>query len=710
MSITIPHAGNIAGRSASIEIEAPQSGAILADFGDKLAERAQREKDERDALTQQKVQLDMARELGQARLEVDQISDPATLGSTWESRASEIRARHLDQIADPDLKERLGLAFTEMNDRHGLAVGQRAIKLTQSQRAALWTDQRATITAEAGRADPESLSILLDLGESAIDERLAAGDLDPATAAEERQRLRGDVYSARARAQIEDDPQAFLDATAQKSPYDVLGDGLSDLRLSAEREIARRADAAAKEADKALDAQRKAIKTRLTEQTSIFNSGLSASDESYLKDPAVLALVEADPELAKVHGEAMAAKALRDEMPNIRQKTPAQLRAEIQREKATAKDQPYQAERVKVLESWLETAEKEWKADGVSAARAAGFKLDPLPPIDPADPSAFAAALDDRLTFDAWQRKNGYGGQAVLSAEEKAQIKAVLDPEAPVGPKLALAQAVAAGAGTDARRVATLMGGDPVFSRALRVVQDSGDRSLAEQILTGQQKLKLGTVSAPPATQRQLVFAEVTGGALSADPAMEREIFEAASALYASRAAGVNPDGNDSVLPFKDDDEARSMFAEAVAEVSGAKPDRNGALTVGGVQEINGSAVVLPKGMPRDVVADAWENISTQLRGGVWDDKYQTWSFAGEAGDPLRALRGASIDPGAAPALGGNAAAQWANARLRRVGESDVYELVISRAGRDIPVPIAGDDLGRAFRFRLPALIEGAQR
>lgn len=713
MTLTVPRAGNIAGRAANVagaNPPAPVLGGLVEQLGSNIAERQAKLKLEQDAITQQRTQLDMARELGQARQEVDQISDPVAVEQTWTERAKDIRARYVDQIEDPDLRGRLDLAFTEMNDRHGLAVGSRAINLTRSQREAVWIDSRATITAEAARADEESFGILLELADASIEERLAAGDLDPATAAEQKQALRGDVYRARANQAISDDPEGFLAATAGASDYDVLGDGVAGLRLTAEREIARRADAAAKEADKAMDAQKKALKSRLTDQTSIFNSGLQASDEALLTDPAVLSIVQADPDLQKAHAEAMAAKSLRDELPNIRQMTPAQLRAEVQRERAQPKDQPFQGERVKVLESWLTTAEREWQADGVKAARAAGFNLADLPDLDPADPTDFAAAIDDRLSFDAWQRKNGYGGQAVFSGEEAARLKTVLAPEAPVEPKLALAEAIAAGAGPEARRVVGLVSSDPVFSRALNLIQQTGDRALAAEMLTGQQKEKLGTIGLPPKPQRQLTFAVITGGGLSADPAREAEIFEAASALYAARAAGVNPDGADSVLPFKDDDQAQQIFAQAVAEVTGAKPDRNGALTVGGLQDVNGAMVMLPKGMPRDVVTDAWEKIDRQLRGAVWDDRYQTWSFSGEAGDPLRALRGASIDPGAAPALGANARAQWSNARLRQVGESDVYELVISRNGRDTAVPVAGDDLGRAFRFRLPALIEGAQR
>lgn len=709
MPITVPQAGNVAGRAAQIRVEAPETGAIIAEFGSRMAGHFERVKSERDAIQQQRAQLGMARDMAMARQEVEQTSDPVELGTTWQQRSAEIRAKYLDQIQDPAMKERLGLAFEEIDGRHKLAVGNRAIALTKSQREADWIDHRAAITAEAGRADPESFDLFLELGEQEIETRLATGDIDPAQAARERQALRVDLYGARARQAIADDPEAFL-AQADAGGFDALGDGLADIRLTAERELARRNDAAAKEADQQLAAQKRAVRARLSDQAQLFDKGLSASDEAMLTDPNILAIVNSDPDLQQAHAQALAAKALRDEIPNIKQKTPAELRAEIAREKATPKDRPDQAARLAVLESWLDKAETEWASDGVKAARSAGWNLAPLPDIDSADPSALAGALTDRLNFDAWQREKGFNApQAVLSSDEQTRLKAVMAPTADVAPKLALAEAMAA-TGPDARRVAGIVGKDPVFKRALSILQTTGDRDLAAELLAGQQKEALGTVSLPPKTQRQLTFAAITGGAYSSDAATEAEIFEAASALYAADAAGVNPDGADSPIPFKDDTEAQDRFARAIARVSGATADAAGELTVGGLQKVNGAKVILPRGVSREATEDAWEAIDVQLRGGVWDDRYQSWSFAGEAQDPLRALRGASIDPGAAPALGPDAAARWSGAQLRRVGESDVYELVINRNGREMTVPIGGDANGRAFRFRLPKLIEGSQR
>jgi hypothetical protein len=714
MTLTVPRAGLTAGRAANaagMPVAEPQTGGLLADLGNAILEKQARLRAERDDLLMQQTNLDMARDLGRARLDVDQISDPDELDRSWQERSQAIYAERVATIKDPQLRQKAELDWQRLNDRQSLAVGERAISLTQSQRAAKWVEHKTLITAEAATADPETFGIYLEQGLAAIDARLAYGDLTPEQAALERGALQSDMLASRATQAISTNPDAFL-AAVEAGEYNGLGgNDLTRFRSSAEAERARRAEAAQKAADQQLDQQRAALKKRLTQQSDIFDAGLSATDEALLTDPNVVALVNTDPDLQQAHAKAMAAKSLRDEKPNIRQMTPAELRAQIEAERNTPKDMPFQAERVKVLEGWLAKAETEFSADGIKASRAAGLPVPDLPELDPANPQTLAEGFAQRLTYDAWQRKQGYAApQAILSGDEQARFKAVLDPRADVPAKLALAEAVARGAGPEARRLAGIMGADPVFNRAVRIVQETGDRDLAQQILKGQQKEALGTVSLPPKAQRQLLFAEVTGGAFSGDSAREAEIMEAASALYAAEAAGVNPDGENTVLPFTQDTEAQDLYRSAIARVTGARPDRNGDLSIGGLQEVNGARVVLPKGIGRDMVEDAWDRVDAQLRGGVWDDRYQSWSFAGEAADPLRALKSASIDPGAAPALGANARGQWQGARPRRVGESDVYELVITRNGRDVPVPIEGDPQGRAYRFRMRSLIEGAQR
>lgn len=711
MTLTVPRAGVIGGRApnaAGMPVAEPIVGSLIADLGDAILQKQAKLREERNQIALQKTNLDIARDLGRARIEVDQINDPDALDQAWQEQSARIYAERVATIADPDLRAKAELDWQAMNDRQSLAVGQNAVTLTQSQRAANWIEMKTQITAEAATADPETFGIYLEQGLAAIDART---DLTPEQAAIERQSLQSDMYASRATQAITADPDAFL-AAVESGEYNALGgDALTRFRSSAQAEKTRRAEAAQKAIDVEVAKTDKALSTRFGQITDLASNGLIASDEALLNSPEVQSRIAANPELLVKHAEAQAALALRAEIPGIAQLTPDQLKAAIAAERATPKDQPFQAERVKVLESHLAKAETAWATDGVAAAKRAGLSVPSpvLPDADPANAGALAQALSDRLTFDDWQRSKGYGAtQAILSVEETAKLKAVVKPEADVSGKMALAEALAAGAGVRSREVTAVIGTDAVFNRATHILRNTGDRDLAAAILNGQQKEALKNVSVPPLAERQRLFSEVTRGVFDNNPALAAEIMAATNALYADGASATVPDGD--LISFKDNDDAQDLYRTSLARITGAQPDRNGQLTIGGLQEVNGAGVVLPAGVAREAVEDAWDKVDIQLRGGVWDDRYKSWSYSGEEADPLRALKSASIDIGAAPALGGDPRRQWLNARPRRVGESDVYELVITRNGRELPVPIEGDPAGRAFRFRLKPLIEGAQR
>lgn len=702
VSLTVPRAGLSGGRAANaagMPVAEPVVGDLLAGLGNSILEKQAKVRAERDQLALQQANLDMARDLGQARLEADQLTDPDQLDQTWQQRSQEIYANRVETIKDPELRKKAQLSWQEMNDRQSLAVGQRAVSLTQSQRGAQWVEMKTQITAEAATADPETFGIYLDQGLAVIDARLAVGDLTPERAATDRQALKADMYSSRAAQAISADPEAFLAAAETGAFNELGGDRLTDFRLAAQREVKRREDAAIKVAEAAATQRAKAIDDRLDVMTSLMLDGFSVEDEAALKDPEV----QARPKFAA----ALAAQSLRNEMPNIKQMTPQELRAAIAAERAAPKAHKYQAQRVAVLSKWEEEASKLWNTDAATAAQKAGLPIPALPAFDPANADAFAAGLGQRLGFDAHQRGKGYSqGQAVLSAEEKAQLKAVIAPEADVAPKVALAEAIIAGTAGKPAAVTRIIEADPVFRRATSLLGQTGDRALVAQMLEGQQKEKLGTISLPPKPQRQLILADVLGSAYAGMPAQEAEIMEAASALYAADAAGINPDGEQTI--FKDDTEAQDLFRTAVKRVTGATADRNGDLTIGGLQEVNGASVILPAGVPVADVERAWDVVDTHLRGGVWSEQYQSTDFSDTNGaDPLRSLKAASIDQ-SAPDLGPDAYARWRDAKPVRVGDSDVYELVIERGGRTYKVPRAEDAQGRAWRFRMTDLIRGA--
>lgn len=710
MSLTVPTAGNIAGRSATITVQAPDTGAIISEFGSKVLDLAGQWKAEQQDVDTRRAALGITRDLGQARLEVEQLP-PDQIGPAWDAKLAEITSTYLPRDAagnltiDKTQADTLGLTITELSDKHTFALSEKAITLNRQQREADWLKLKDDLTTEAVTADPDTFGALLSLGEQEIDARVAKGYIDPATAEAEKQALRQTVYTGRADASIMEDPQAFLNAS-DAGEWNALGaDGLSQRRLAAERELARREKEAATAAEVAGRERNDAIGRRLKEIGSIAKSGRVASDEAFLTAPEVMGHPD--------YAETMAAVALRDEMPGIRQATPADLEAAIAAEEANTVTHPYQTERLAVLRDWHDKAVADYGKDAVGTAQTRGLPVPDLPAFDPAQPEAFANGIAARLSFQPFMREKGYTtGQAVFSATELASLKPVLDPKADTGPKMALAEAIVAGSDKRPQAVIGLLDADPVFARATAVLASTGNAALAEEMLRGQQKVALGTVAMPAEKTMQLTFDDITGGMFNANPAQKAEIIGAARALYADQAAGLDPDtaGTTGSI-WSTDPAAVELFSASVQRVMGATPDATGALTIGGVQEINGGLVALPVGMPKAKVEEAWDNLDAQLRGQRWNPELQSWdsSAMDTPPDPLRAFKAAAID-GSAPDLGADPSGWINQAQLVRVGETDVYEMRVTVDGRSYTVPRADDPTGTAFRFRLPALIREARK
>lgn len=708
MSLTVPTAGNIAGRSADIRIEAPDTGAAISELGARMAEKFGQIKAERLQLQGQQTQLAITRDMGQARLEVEQLGDPAAIGPAWDAKVAEITNRYITKDAsgavtiDPALADQLGLSITELGDRHGLALGEKVVNLSRSQQEAVWIEARDQISVAAVTADPETFGALVEQGEAFIDARLASGRIDAAAAATEKQVFRQDVYRGRADAMIAADPQGFLTA-ADKGDFNSLGgEALGNARLAADRELARRDKEATNAAEVAAGARTAAIGRRLGELTSIVKEGRIATDEAFLASPEVMAHPD--------YAEAMAAVQLRDSLPGIRQATPAELDAAIAAEEAKPVGQKYQTERLKVLREWRDQAATGYNTDAVATATKAGLAVPELPAFSVEDPEAFATGLAARLSFDPVMRKRGYTeGQAVFSQADLAALKPVLDPKADAAQKLTLAQAIVAGSNGRPQDVTRLISDDPVFGRATRILATTGNAGLAGEILRGQQKAALGTVVLPTEKTMTLTFDDITGGVFDGNPTLKAEVMATARAVYADQSAGLDPDQAGGGMGWSTDPASVDLFTKSVQRVMGATPDKNGNLTVGGVQQINGGFVMLPEGLPAKDVETAWDRLDAHLLGQRWNPEIGGWdSSATDAPpDPLRAFRAASVD-GSAPDLGDDPRDWWDQAQLYRVGESDIYELRVTIDGRSYTVPRAGDDQARAYRFRLPNLIREA--
>lgn len=723
MSLTVPTAGSIAGRSASIRVEAPDTGGVLAQFGNALAQKAGQWKQEQLGRQSRQTQLDITRDLGQARQEIEAtVADPAQIGPTWEARVAEIRQRYITPDTDPALAEDLGITFQELNDRHALALGNRVIGLTQSQREAEWVETRQRISAEAVNADPTTFQAYVEFGEAAIDQRLAQAIITPEQAATEKVALRQEVFGARADALIATNPAAFLEA-AEGGEWNMLGDALGARQKAAEKAVAEAAALAEKNAATAAQERNDAIGKRLTAMRDLFSDGRLVVDEAELNNPEV----QAHPEYAATR----AALDLRDEQPGIRTMTVAQLDQLIAAEEKRPIAAEYEGERLKVLRKWRDEAAVRQETDTVNWATQAGMAVPELPEFDPANPEGFVTGLSRRLSFDQTMRGQGYTrGQAVFSNDELTDIKAAIDPKADAETRLAMAR-VFTTMGDEAARYlgGPVLQADPAFVRATELLSLTGSDTVAREILRGQQRIESKTVNMPSQKDIVATFDEITRGAFDDNVALKSRLIEAARAAYADGAAGIDPDGEASVVPFMDDTQAVEAFGAAVQRVLGAVPDRNGDLAIGGLQEIGGKPVLLPPGVAADDVEVAFDAVRDQLRG-LWtldtlppevrnaptSGMVRTLPAPPPMTDEQRfaLLRAASVN-GSIPELGADPVARMDTVTLRPVfarngRQTDAYELVYMNNGVPTKVRQAGDPDGRPWRFSLNDLIRGANR
>lgn len=711
MTLTVPTAGVSAGRAAQVRFDTPDTGAQIAGFGDRMLEiQSALKKDKKDREAK-RLQLDLTREVGQARLDVEQLGSADELDAAWPERIAPLREK-VAAIKDPALREDLDLYLTELTDRHAFALGTKALELRRSENEATWLGLRNELVTQAATADAATRAGLIPLGEDSINARLASGAIDAATAEAERQAFRRDVYKGAAALQIESDPQGFLTA-ADAGEYDTLGEDLAGLRVTATNALQAQEAKATKAAEVEAKAKSDAIDKRLRDMTTLIRGGFTVADEDMLADPAVKA--------SPVYPEVMAARALRAEKPGILLMTPAELRAERDRLKAAPVTEEWQTEKVKVLDQWLAEAEKGWASEPVATARKAGLPVEPLPELDPENPVAFAEGLVKRLTVDAYVREKGYTkAPAIFDQEEAATLKAVLAPDADAAPKLALAEAVLAASEGQPDRVLGALPRDDVFAGAVDALRGS-NRELAASMLRGQQKIALGTVKMPSNSDMTLLFDTVTAGVFDGpgDERLKARKMAEAAARYADLARGVDFDAQSgdngyrvpvAGVTFFDDNTAVDLFSQAIQDVNGARRDRNGA-TLGGVQIIRDAPVILPPSVSADEVETALDTIADKhFRGLRRDPETGFWANTDSAGafDPLRAFRASSVTPGAEPDFGPTPQALFQNTFLHRVGNSDIYQLRYTVGGRTYPVPVKGTN--RAFEFRLSDLVIEADK
>lgn len=687
--ITIPKAGVVAGQSAQLQVGVDQSGGALSQLGDRMAQLGHQWRIDKINRETRKGQLAITQDMAMLRLNVDQIGDPSQIGPAWDAGVAEIRKQYLTDGQDPLLRENLGLAIDDLSAQHTTALADQVIKISQSQDRADLADFADTAAKAAGGADDTTFDAFKAQGLARIAELQDSGQYSPEEAQKARAAFLTGITAPRLDALIAVDPDTALSQIEAGTWNDLSPEGLAQARVAARAAIATREKATAVTQGQAYDA----VAKELDGMAEMLTAGNSVQGLSLLNDPAVAAAAAADPKVAKALGKARAAADLQAELPGIRSMTPAQLDAAIATEAARPKDptKPWDADRLGVLKQWRDQAVGKWASDPVATAATAGLQVPELPDFDPANPQAWASGLSARMSFAGALTAQGYANAAPpFSKDEQSRLTTILDPKADVGTKLALAEATVAGAGKSWTAAAAAMGASDEMRGAMAVLAETGDRGLAGQILSGQQKIATDLAAAPTAAQLRPVFAAITGGLFDRDPARAAVLMKAAAAAYADAAPPVPPGAPEASL--RNDPDRLQLYTDTLQRMLGATPDTQGQLTIGGIQKINDAPVLLPNG-----VSSAWVQQGFDL-------------LAGQDSAQLPGLFAkASLTGAATPDLGDDPGSWLTQSQLVPVpNRPGLFTLQILRDGRALPIRTK-EDPNKPYVFDLRNLMAGVQ-
>lgn len=592
MTLTVPTGGTNPGRAAAVQVEASPVGDMIARAGDVALQVGTRLEEDRLSREAQRTQVDMTRDLNNLRLELQEIGDPDALDAAWTQRSTALRNSYLEgttdegrRRVDPKNAERIGLAFDDMANRHALAIGARSLEARQSQREASWLayEHEAANAAALGN-DPGLRDVLIARADEQLAEMVASGVISPEEAMTRSLSFRGGIANETAIRQVANDPQGFLEAAEAGAYGDLSAETVARYSVQAQNAIDTAAAAAAREEKAAEDARNREIGDRLGDYRDIFAADRTPVDEAFMARPEV----QAHPDFARTQ----AALELSRERADLPFYTPDQLRSAISDERQRPVDQPYQTERLELLQDQLAKAEEGWGRDAIAHAKSIGLPVAPLPDFDPANPQPFIAALGQRQTQAQQLVAEGYIDQPrALDEDERAMIRTLAATDQDPQTRVALAQAIMPnlrGVGVDDAsnfiddRVFLHVGGE--------LAAGAISPRVAADIFRGQQVLAEGNVVEPSRSER-LDAAFQTVDALFADlpngETLQGDILASADALYAARVRRSDPTG--------DIDE--TVYRQALHEVMGGSGTFDGRGALGGVQTVRGVPTVLPAGV-----------------------------------------------------------------------------------------------------------------
>lgn len=716
--LTLPVAGVSPGRAAnrSTPVEPSQAGAALAGFGQLANQVATKLQDDLLDRELKRAQVDLTRDVNDLRLQVEQIGDPDAADQAWMQGVEALRARYTqpDETGRAPVNKlnenNFGLMFDGLTNSVAFDIGRRNLGLRNAEREATWINYTQTAVNAAARANPETRSQIVANGFDQIDSLVAAGIIDAAEGERRRQGLVQEVDNARAIRMVADDPAGFISAAQSGDFAGLPGDAIARYEVQAQSRIETIAKQQATEAERIERERQAEIGDRLTDMRQIMAAGRDAVDEAFLMDPAA----QAHPEYART----MAAKSLQLEGNLLTEMSTGQIDALIAAEKTRKLKEPWEAERLTLLEEWRDRHDDGYRKDPVGHQQSLGLSVIDLPEFDPANPAPFLRALDFRRRDAERLVAEGYTSDyRLFSDEERDGLNKLASVETDPATRVALAGALAQASPETADRVTSIIA-DPVFGHVSGYIGAGGTQATAEGILRGQRILSEKTVILPPERDRKSEAFNHLKGYFASQPVardVEASVIAAADALYATKMRQTGPA----------DDIDDAVYRQAVHEVLGGTGAYSGRDAKGGMQDYNDAPTPLPPGVGvRDIDTTVME-LRRNLRGLRTPTylKSDTDAIAlprfgagvtvrpvtRHTSEEARALGEARLQAaslsGGLPVIDGSLIDDdvLGEAQFRAMGP-DRYQLILD------DLPIQDGETGRAYEFSLTRLLQEVRK
>jgi hypothetical protein len=614
MTLTVPRAGSIAGRSANIVAAPNQTGEIVAEFANRLTSIGLGLEEDRLSRQANRLQVDMMRDFNNLSLELQSIGDPDTLDQTWTQRSQQLREAYTAAAGedgrprvDPQNLERFNLAFDEMASRSAFTIGARALELRQSQRRATLDTLEQEIAVASPTLAPEDAQVFWDIYQTQLDEGVATGIFTPEEANDRMMRARAGDDDARLTALLDVDPEAareFLD----NGGFPNLGPGArAAAAVQANNIIAARQEEADRLNRQSIEERDRQNAATLTEVISIVGKGGVPANLRWIDDPAFQTLPE--------YREAMAALSLAEAAPSWRQLPLSELDRMIEERRQTPMASAWEAEELDLLTATRDAARQGWTTDPIAYAQEVGLPVPPLE-LQGASFEQLQSQLGQRQAFAQQLIEEGYRTEAntvALTVAEREQLRGMAAIGQPAEQRVAVVAAAYSALRSTGADTADQIFDDPVtrYMGSQIFAGAANAQDVAVRVFRGQEVLEAQGIDMPARTD-QLGPAGLTLGTVFADleggPAAAEATILATNALYALERWGANPDR---AANWTGDIDTRA-YRQAMHSVLGGTGTFDSANARGGIQDVNGRSTILPPGIRAQDVTEALYTVAVR--------------------------------------------------------------------------------------------------